>query len=325
MAITSGTYTIGSGGDYATLNAFVADLGTQTGDITGRLISSSTVASNTFMSHDMGGFNLYLDADNDHGGDQTAAYVMTIAHNNNGINPASSVMSNEGMIEISGFRMNRTVAGSNTTKSLIAAFNFSQGDMNVHHMFIDGGGVAGNGIGDKNFATVTHQIWSNLIWDCGYDGIFRFDENGDLTTENCTIRNCNNGYLMEAGNGTDNVTNCAAFSNTIDDFSVINGTPIGKNNASTDDTADDWNTASGNLINLTEADEVLSTVDTSTDFMRPKSTGSINDGGTAPSITENTTDITGTPYSGTYPIGCYLEPSTGGITTNYYYQLLMAG
>jgi len=307
VAITSGTHTIGTSGDYATLNAFTSDISTQTGNLVGQFISDSTVSSNTFFSHDMANFNLTLEADNDHAGVITDAHNITIAHNNNGINPTGS-MSNEGDFEVKGFRMTRSVGGSNTTKSLVVMFNFT-GNMYTHHMFLDGGGVNGNGVGIVDRASNDRQLWSCLIWDCGYDGVYKSTGGvgGDFDVENVTVRNCTNGANLEPGN-SEVVNNSAFFTNSNADINLTTaGTTTGDNNATTDATADDFNTQSNNNINLTESDQVESTTDTDADFMHPKATGVLTDGGKAPTISSNTTDITGTSYGGTYPIGCYLE------------------
>ena len=325
MAITSGTHTIGSGGDYATLNAFTSDIGTQTGNLTGQFISDSTISSLTYFSHDMANFNMTLEADNDHAGVIADAHNITIANNNNGIHPAGALMTNEGDFEIKGFRMTRTVAVSSSNKSLIAMHTYP-GNYRVHHMFLDGGGVNGNGINIKERGPNERQVWSCLIWDCNFQGIRKEGgTGGDYEIENVTIRNSGD-HGVEIGSGDGEVVNnCAVFSNTNSDIEITSaGTTTGDNNATTDDTADDFNTQNNNNINLTESDQVESTTDTDSDFMHPKSTGVLTDGGKAPTISGNTTDITGTSYSGTYPIGCYLEQSSGGVAGTYYYQNLLA-
>jgi len=168
-AISSGTYTIGAGKDYSTYNAFVADITTQTGNLTGRVDGSSTISSNTFMSHDMANFDITIDSANAHGGDQTAADVLTVDHNNNGIN-MTTLMSNEGTVTITGFRINRSTAGSSSAKLGIIGSNYT-GEMIIHHMFVDGGGLAGSGISADN-QTPVHKVYSNLIWDCNDYGFW---------------------------------------------------------------------------------------------------------------------------------------------------------
>jgi len=323
MAITSGTHTIGSGGDYATLNAFISDIGTQTGNLTGQFISDSTVSTAAFFSHDMANYNMVMEADNDHAGVIADAHNITIANSSNGIHPAGSPMTNEGDFEIKGFRLTRTVAVDSANKSLIAMHTYP-GNYRVHHMFLDGGGVAGSGINIIERATNERQVWSCLIWDCDYQGIRKENfTGGDFDIENVTIRNSGD-HGMEISRGDFGVVNnCAVFSNTNADIDIASSTnETGDNNATTDATADDFNTQNNNNINLTESDQVESTTDTDSDFMHPKSTGVLTDGGKAPTISGNTTDITGASYSGTYPIGCYLEQS-GNSPGTYYYQILL--
>ena len=194
------------------------------------------------------------------------AHNITVAHDNNGIN-TTGLMSNEGDFEVCGFRMTRSVAGSNATKSLAYQNAFGGASWQVHHMFFDGGGLAGNGIGYRSQAD-TRQAWSCLIWDCSGDGLYYDGGTGSFDCENVSIRNCGDGASV--GGNSEVFNNNASFSNTVDFNLSAAGSTTGDNNASTDATADDWNTQSDNNINLTETDQVESTTDTDSDFMHPK-------------------------------------------------------
>lgn len=310
-AVTSGTHTISGSGspDYATQTLFESDVGNLTEDIVGRLIGDTTEVALAAVGIDCGGFDYTMDSDTNHGGDQTAGHQVTINHDNHGWIWGGGV-TNAALLLNTGYRIKRAVAGSDATKSLIRGFNTTFA-ITVHHMMLDGNGLEGRCIWSAQ-KTAFDQIYVNLIWDAGEDGIAI--TNGaagtGYTHENNTIRNAADNGLGVSTAQSEVVNNSISFTNGIADFSMAAvGSSSGDNNATTDATADDWNTQNNNNINLTETDQVESTDDTDgTNFMRPKATGVCDDGGRAPDIAANTTDLAGQSYDGTFPIGCYMIP-----------------
>ena len=307
-AVTSGDYNVGTAGDYANFTAFDADIGTQTGTLRGIAISDMTETAFVFLSHNADSNDFRITTDTDHAGVTGAGWNVNFNVANSGFIIAET---NPANIEIDTITLTRLINAGNSTQGLVQSTTDSN-KIDMHHLIIDGGGFTSAGIRTINKTTTGDQIWSNLIFDCT-NGFWVSDSTNTnvLTVENTTIRGCTSGINIQAGDAGV-YTNNVAFTNTTD-FNI--GTSVsetGNNNASVDATADDFATQANNLISLTEADEVESTTDTDSNFMHPKSTSNIKDGGKAPTIAANTTDITGTSYGGTNPNGCYLEPVAGG-------------
>jgi len=74
-AISSGSYYIGSGGDYATWRTFFSDFTTFTGNITGTQISDITTTASATSSVNTAGYDLYLTSDTPHHGNPNLGWI----------------------------------------------------------------------------------------------------------------------------------------------------------------------------------------------------------------------------------------------------------
>jgi len=143
-AMTSGTYLVGPdvGDDYANAAAAAADAGTMVGNLTFNANGNFTDTALANFSNASGGFVLTFGSNIAHGGDVTAAPVMTVNHNSHGI--AWNVTGGGNHIE-SGFRKTRSTNGSNSTRGLLIGTN-SGCLIAARDMWYDGGSLTGAGV-----------------------------------------------------------------------------------------------------------------------------------------------------------------------------------
>jgi len=297
-AVTSGTFTVGGGGgeDYAKLSAAAADSGTQTGTLTFNINSDFTETSSADFNHDAASNTLIIGATNDHGGDITAAHVMTGGHGGgllflNLTNPGSGN-------EVKNFRIERNTAASSAN---IGSLNSGSPAMalDVFGMYFTTlATITGTAIRANTEATSVSRYWNNLI-DNYANGIFIQGSGGTLTFENMGVLNCaTNG--INPSNITSSFRNVWCFGNGTD---WVNLTNVTGNNLSASDT-----TAFGTNAHdsLTLGDEVISTDDTESDFGHLKAGGTNDGGGSAPTIP--TTDLAGVTYASPFPVGPFMLP-----------------
>jgi hypothetical protein len=84
MAVTAGSYTVGSGGNYATWYAALSDMYNQTltGDLTFTQISDVTeTQARGSMSPNLGGFRFTITSNSPHYGDITRGWKTTLNYN----------------------------------------------------------------------------------------------------------------------------------------------------------------------------------------------------------------------------------------------------
>jgi hypothetical protein len=288
MTITNGTYTIGSGGNYATIHAFLIDIGTLDGDITGNIISDITETLQSTCVINLAGHTLTITTPAGTGRHQGYCQDSDYVINYTAID-TSYFFFNEyncaGTIDIS---WTRWVMANGVT--FFRPYNTGTYAVNIHHNIFDGN--AGSTI-------VLSCPAANII--CNYHTNVHFNDvtyGIDGATANCTAEN-NSFYDCAIAFGCNNTAgtyiNNAIFGMTNRGFYQA-GSAIGRHNITYDDSTDwgaDFGTSDGNLINKTFSDNFVSAVSTSSDFLKVKSDAiDVKDAGSA-SATLSTIDIRG--------------------------------
>ena len=316
-AVTSGTYTFGTGGgdDYVTASACAADCGTQTAELNFNMNSDVTETATATFNHDDGGFDLNIGSTNPHSGVVTDGFTQSVGHS--GINFRLDV-TGAGTAYVSDFYIKRTVTVSSANRALIWVQSSASSAV-IHDMFLNADGFGGVGLYLYN-SNAAYDRWAYncVVWDCAI-GV----KNGSNSSskgsafENIYIRNCSTAGLDNAARGG-KYRNIFSASNTTDYANTTSATGDG---ISATDTTDFGTGSNGSL---TEADEVLSTDDTSADFGHLKSGGTNEGGGVVP--TYAVVDMAGITYASAYPVGPFMLSLAAGSPYFYYLQQqLLAG
>lgn len=287
-AITSGSYTIGSGGNYATISAFADDMGNLTGDITGTIISNSSDSSSAVFDITQNGYNIFLTGPASgtgyHYGIPGNGYICTtsvaggqsillITDGTGGFYVVNMYIKNAVSKEASTYG---ALTVGNTTVTSNWFFDSLMIDLDNTNYATTGRGIF---IGDNSpYPFITNSV----IWDGSHEGIFYSSTvNNSTLTENVSIYDCAYGFYISTNAGS-TIRNCYAGGCGTADFYIppSDCTTIGRYNASADSTATgSWFTGSaGNAGSKTLADNIVSTDDSSTFFMAPRC-GSFLDGG----------------------------------------------
>lgn len=286
-AVSTGSYTVGTAGDYATWALAVADMANLTGHLTFTQISPVTETATSNATELLGGFTLTYTSDMPHNGDPTGGHLI-----NDGTIGATHLfvlgIEGPGAAEIKNLYFKKTANRTDLYSFIVTVGIATAFTSNFHDILMDGAGYSGSGFYAVD-ATLAHNVYNCVIW--GFSivsnfGIkFYYAQAGDRV-ENCTVYNCDIGCYT--GNHIMTVENCICASNNTDFSHTAVGT-IGNNNASEDATAADasWASGSNNQINITVANEFENTTDTDSDFLKLKSAGICHDGGKAPSIAGN--------------------------------------
>lgn len=315
-AITSGVWSIGSGGDYATTVAYEADFGTPTGILTGQYISNVTETARTIFNVATS-YSYILNSDTPHNGDQTAGWTVTQNNTGEEVFLLQSVGGNG--YEIYDFTFKRGIAAAGDTVKLVNCAGNE--DIKFHDLFFDGNSLTGSGLGARMRTTGCEYynigIWGFNVGSTAYG--FRMQSlNSQGTIENIFVYDCVWGF--DFANTTVTVQNLVSFASSLNYRQVGNVT--GDNCISDDTTIP----ASGTNqhTSLTISNEVDSTDDTDGDlFMFPKVGGNMEAGGKTPTV--STAGMKGTSWDGSTPsIGAFqyalapglLQPQGTGSTAS---------
>lgn len=282
-AITSGSYTIGSGGDYTTCNLFEADLATLTNNISGVYISDVTETTDTTFNTDFGPYTLRVTSND---------INNVVTFNTNKEFTISPTVSGGG-IEIDSFKC---VSGG--ARIIQCVTLTSATDISIHGLYIDNGDGGGYPIYIYN-ALATAKIFNNVIYngETGARLLYVRNATTDSIIENNTIDARNSTYGIVCASLGIIVRNNVVFGSDVWDFIQITST-FGYNNADSDATGEDADFGAGgeggegNISNINPEAEFKSLDPSSSDFLKPKTYSILNHKG-ASILTANTTGIRG--------------------------------
>jgi len=299
------TKTIGTGGDYATIDAALTAYGywehnkiSLDDDITFDLISSVTEPDTiSWGGHTIkiNGYTLLLTCSHNATEPNWLNWYTVTTPYYNGIQILGKQSQSTGIIAVSCIKVLYTYNGDSAGNciNILYANRFS-----VDRCILDCNNLARYGIMPQG----TFAISRCKIWDAGQFGIY--DYYGTSTIKNCTLYNA----TYHARGGTHNLYNVVSARNDERDCYEQEGSPtINYYNCAAKDstitsTADYQEGCVEGIIN---ADEFVSLDDTNAEFLFPKSGGNIATGGIDVGYS---TDIVGSPIpgpDGLYSIGCH--------------------
>ena len=301
-AVSSGSFTVGSGGSYTTWALASADMIDLTGNLTFTQISNITDSANLFIFGQQVGSNiLTMTSDTPPNGDPTAGHIWTWAGAAGNLAISYKFKSTaSSVVNLEKFNMDCTGAGFNS-QSFIVQNTFSDvGLYNIRDNIFNGGAGPRRGI-DLRSDTSTLSVWNNKLFN--YSGAFGAgiyvvtdSLHANSRIENNSVDNCQVGIEMNSLAGTLNNNVCT---NNTTDFKNI-GSATGNNNASEDTTSGNgnWSTGANNNISITPSNEFVSLVDTVSTYLKVKSGGVCATGGKTVDITENNDGATGNARPG---------------------------
>jgi hypothetical protein len=267
MSISSGSYTVGSGGDYATFNAAFADIAaTLTGNLTLTLISNITESATITYLGNINGYTLKITCDpaGRHNGIYSDGYLVTRTggglfklHGDSSSNPSSSVI----------IEHLKIIVNANGSVIEFSDPNTTAGKWIYRNLIIDKNGHPGNAIRVIGNGGVDTEIVNCLfINGTNFNTSTAIACDNNTLIQNVTIYKFHHGVAGE--NRTFRCENISVIDNYSDAFIFISSA-TGYNNCSNDATADDanWATGSGNLINKLTANCVVSLNPASPNFM----------------------------------------------------------
>ena len=326
MADTSGT--IGSGGDYSSVNDWETSISVATDPSIGSMLSGYEETTAVTISGYTPTASNYIELTADDGAEHDGRADEVSSADNarivvSGANDVVRIF--DPNVRISWLEIHGP--GNNANKCISVGFT-GAGDVLIHHNVIhnnqDNSG-ANDGIFPQDVTTV-FMIYRNIVYGCGRGGITLDSEGSGSECFNNTLYENNhedNAFLGGfIGNDNDSLIKYnASYDNNVNDFDENNGTY-------------DWNTssdtsASGSNSNNSETatdDLVDPTLTfTSTDLLIKSGSSLIDDSETVsttgrPQIDESI-DNRGVSITGTWDKGASQFVSAGGGATNsYYYQ-----
>ena len=310
-AITAGSYTVGSGGDYTTWASAFADVGNLTGDLTLTRISSTAETVRALVnSKSLNGYKFTCTSDTDFLGDQTIADVTTFAQTNQGL---YIIMSGTGTVIVELLYFKRVT--SSTSELLRIDLSTAGSTYHVRNNMFNNNDL-GTRMYYANSANATQNIYNNVFWK---------NKTVDYpVTLNGVVNFINNSFTDLDGQGL-NVNNTASVctNNVMTDVHYPNynaiGSATGNNNAGDDTSNADasWSSGSGNVTSVGSVFD--STDDTSTDFLRPTVAGALDGANTTSPISGHTTLINGASINA---IGAYGILSTLSGTKSRFGEVL---
>ena len=270
-AVSSGAYTVGSGGDYATWSLAFADITDLTNNLNFTQISETTEAAAASVSSNLNGYTLNINGNKN--------YVSNVTFAQDFLN---FLCEGPGTLFVNNFSGRRGVAGDLVSRGyiLFASINTTF-TANIYCCAYNGNSVNGSGV-RINDNTPIINIYSSFFYNAS-NGIYIQTANSLNKYENNTFYS--GGVGMDLGSSVCLVQNTASFDNTTDFLNISNAT--GNNNASSDATAANanWSTGTGNLTNLVATDDFLSLTSTDLNFLQPKVNGNLDKAGTSVAIT----------------------------------------
>lgn len=311
MAVTQGSFTVGSGGDYATWYEAAIDCASQTltGDLTFTQISDLTLTTDAFFNGlDVNGYTLEITSNSPHNGDPESGWKTFVGYG--AIFDIYNPTGPTGSIDVNGLVLKTTT--TNLGDEVLNVQNTAGGAVGsilVHDIIIDGRSVTLSP--NYNYCYVYCGVTGQTIKMFNVKGVHCRSNNragiwaynvallSRIILENCSCQqtpgaSSGNGFQLYQTSGEIVMRNCAAlgfagrgFYNSVVGSVVYNcmsddGTAITPGGGA-------WGAYYDCIINVTPADEFTS-LDPATGglaYLEPKSTGQAAHLGTATYITEN--------------------------------------
>lgn len=298
--VSSGSYTVGSGGNYATRATAGADVIHLTGDLTFTQISDTSENTRLLLNNiQLNGHALTLTSTPTNGS-VSGGYKST--YNTSLDAFYLQIVGGGGTLNISNLYSTRTTTSGGLNFYIISYL--SSFTLNFHDNLCDGNSLS---IGGMQFNAITAgqeviaNVYNNIFWD--FPGV---SINGPIIISAIAAASKfvnNTGYNGRIGIAGGNKV-FTATNNVFYGMSFAAGYQIanasGYNNATSDTSMEngDWAVGSGNVSSIT-AGAFVSLDDTSADFLNPTPTGALDGTNTTSPIAGHDTHI-----NGVTPLNC---------------------
>jgi len=290
-AVSSGTFTIGSGGgdDYSTISGATADIANLTALLEFLLNSNIIDTGTAAITEALGGFTLRFGSNSPHNGDPTSGHVasfdgITHAFPHGEEGPGISEVRDIQFKRINTTNLNTLLSLTVIATSFTALFHDLLFDLNA-------------GVGRYGFRsldpTPVCNFYNMLFWDADWYSFLLDANDGNASSIYENITSLNPGrrsFSITSNPGTFRNTYGEAGSQGSFHSATV---ATGRNNSS-DDTGSDnanWSTGTGNVPS-TPTSEFESVSDASSDFAKVKS-GALSTAGAAVAIAGNIAGIRG--------------------------------
>lgn len=299
-AVSTGSFTVGSGGDYSTWALAYADIANLTGNLTFTQIADVTEVAAATITENLGGFTFACTVGdgNWHYANTARGYLTTISHAGHGIDLQCEGW---GVVEISRLRLKRTTASTTADYGMLNVDAVTDGwSGSIHHCVLDCGNVQTMCIrindGDPCLNIYTNKCYGGLAAAGTTQGIGVPAGSAGSTYENNTCTGLDFGLNLGDQGGT--VQRNACYANTADFANTANAT--GYSNASDDATAADANWTPWSSDNISGRDPAVDFDSTTTDspmYLRPVHGGGLQNPANTTYLAANTTDLAGRPWA----------------------------
>ena len=299
MPVSSGNFTVGSDGSYATVALAKADTANLTGNLTFKQISALTETANFTVDVAINGFTLTFDSNTIPSGNPNKGHKITLSGTARYVFDIKC--SGAGTINVRNQYLDAGSDGIIGSLILLRVGSTFTGTMNINDNLYNGQGLRDHYVVQISDNSSVINMWNNVVWDCnirgaGAGGIaFYISTHNALSKyENNTAFNCFEGIDNTGESATYN--NFLLFSNTTN---IANNTGSVSNNCGTDATNVGAATDNGALVKLTITHEIESTTDTDANFLKIKIGSFLDDNGITAEISANTLGNRGNLRPGT--------------------------
>lgn len=308
LVTTSGSKTIGTAGDFATIALYFTDFGNFTGDMLGTVISDVTETTTSIATENKNGNDLIITSTDPHYGNPNKGWLISKNFSGRTLNIQ---LTGAGTVEIKNLHIKELVGGlGNSLVGVLAG----AGTVKIHDNLLDGNNKRVECV-RTDTGTPIIEMYDCVLWNSDNNATFSFGLritgawNGSSKIGNITIFNCQR-IAIDNANLAVTYTNVALINNVANFESNLNSV---SNNCASDAAAIGAATDNDEIVNITVADEFVSTTDTNGDFLKLKSSSQLIGGGKAPTITDNNHGIRGNgrPNGHTFSIGA--DEGIGGI------------
>jgi len=309
--VTSGSFTVGDLGDFASWGSAVADIGSPLDGNLSFMQTSDTVETSVTMAvPDLGGFVLTFVNGSPHHGDPTIGWKSVLGLVNY-VRVVEVEVSGAGGVEVNGLQIRGDITGQidNTYGIRVRTDGPS---VDVHDCIVDFSLMSGART-DVCIYLVMQTVPSTIdVWNCEvmpHSNAFACGFRGNTSAAGLIIENCTSifggfGFHMTSTQAV--IRNCDSFYANVD-FMGVDGAD-GFNNVSSDTSAADplgWSTTTSSIDNQLFEDNYYSHDISSDDFMLciPSSVCAVS--GMSPAIAQNDVGIRGNdrPHGGLFTIG----------------------
>ena len=263
MTVSSGSYSVGTGGDYITWYAAMQDVDKTalSGNLTFTQVSDVIETQlPPLVQTATNSYKLLLTSDNPHYGDPIKGWWTT--YNIGGGPLLLFGGTGGGNIEVKNLRIKTLV---NFTSCLTAYSGDC--DYSFHDLILDINGVNGNAF---EINTTSNCYCYNAYINRATNGLYWLNSSSSSAFSNITTYNCGTGFY----GGNFIIKNCAAFNSSVKDFGIMTGT-------FTRCASSDLSGSVAALRNLTAAAQFRSVNITESDFLDLLPTGALWQSGTA--------------------------------------------